>query len=225
MSRLFAYSSHARIRGAVFGLTAALLLTGCQGGPPGGSPSESSSTTAPTSGASSPGPSGTGPSGSAAPATVYKPADAKGKAQNVPVPVMPELAKENSEAGLEAFIRYWYATYSYATETGDLELWSLATDTTTVSGAAYKRAIELNYIDGRWVVGGRISTPVIEVLWKDDTDPQAAKVQVLQEQIQYFNADGSSGQQATPEYNTAEAVMVSYQSGVWQVVDNGLIVG
>jgi hypothetical protein len=138
---------------------------------------------------------------------------------------MPELAKENTKAGLEAFIRYWYATYSYATETGDVGPWSLATDTTTVSGAAYKRAIDANYSDGRWVVGGRISIPVIEVLWKDDTDPQAAKVQVLQEQIQYFDADGSIGQQATPAYNTAEAVMVSYQMGRWQVIDNGLIVG
>ena len=225
MSRLSAFSSRAHVQGAVFGLTAALLLTGCQGGPP-SSPSETNSTTAsPTSGVSSPGPSATESSGSATPAAVYKPADAKGKAQNVPVPVMPELAKENSHAGLEAFIRYWYATYSYATETGDVGPWSLATDTTTVSGAAYKRAIELNYVDGRWVVGGRISVPVIEVLWKAGTDPQAAKVQVLQEQIQYFDANGNSGQQATPEYNTAEAVMVSYQRGHWQVIDNGLIVG
>jgi len=138
---------------------------------------------------------------------------------------MPELAKENSKAGLEAFIGYWYATYSYATETGDLGPWSQSTDVTTVSGAAYKKAVELNYTKGRWVVGGRITTPVIEVLWQEGLNTQSAKVQVLQEQILYFDADGSSGQQGTPEFNTAEAVKATYRGNSWQVTDNGLIVG
>ncbi|MDR6640763.1 DUF6318 family protein [Paenarthrobacter nitroguajacolicus] len=209
-------------RTSVMGIVLALLLGGCEyGTTPSEPPSATSTTTAsPTTSAPVASVSAT-PSSSGA----YKPADAKGKAQNVPVPVMPELAKENTKAGLEAFIGYWYATYSYATETGDLGPWSLSTDTTTVSGAAYKRAVELNYTSGRWVVGGRITTPVVEVLWKDGSDPQSAKAQVVQEQIQYFDADGSPGQQTTPAYNTAEAVMVSYRHGLWQVVDNGLIVG
>ncbi|MGO4147681.1 DUF6318 family protein [Paenarthrobacter sp. YAF11_1] len=203
----------------------ALLLSSCQGGTaPSGSPSEPSSTTAsPTSRASVPGASAT--PGSPPTSAVYKPADAKGKAQNVPVPVMPELAKENSKAGLEAFIGYWYATYSYATETGELTDWMASTDTTTKSAGTYKKAVELNYINGRWVVGGRISTPVIEVLWKEGADHQSARVQVLQERIQYIDADGSSGQEMTPAHNTAEAVMLSYRDGKWQVTDNGLIVG
>ncbi|MGO4436082.1 DUF6318 family protein, partial [Paenarthrobacter sp. RAF9] len=79
---------------------------------------------------------------------------------------MPELAKENSKAGLEAFIGYWYATYSYATETGDLTAWTASTDITTESGIAYKRAIDANYANGSWLVGGRISVPVIDALWE-----------------------------------------------------------
>ncbi|WP_416430255.1 DUF6318 family protein [Paenarthrobacter nicotinovorans] len=80
----------------------------------------------------------------------YKPADAKGKAENVPVPVMPELAKENSKAGLEAFIGYWYATYSYATETGDLGPWVEITGTSNPVTAAYMGALERNHspVDG-----------------------------------------------------------------------------
>ncbi|WP_284975906.1 DUF6318 family protein [Arthrobacter sp. efr-133-TYG-104] len=138
---------------------------------------------------------------------------------------MPELAKENSKAGLEAFIRYWYATYSYATETGDVGPWSLSTDTSTVSGAAYKKAIDANYTKGRWVVGGRITTPVIEVLWKDRQDSQSVRVQVIQEDIRYFDADGSPGQPETLATNTAEAVIAAYRSGRWRVIDNGLIQG
>jgi hypothetical protein len=101
----FASFSFVRVRTAVLALTAALLLSSCQGGSaPGGPPSETGSTTA------SPTASVSVPSASATPSAppVYKPADAKGKAENVPVPVMPELAKENSKAGLEAFIGYWY---------------------------------------------------------------------------------------------------------------------
>ncbi|MDR6988175.1 hypothetical protein J2Y66_002679 [Paenarthrobacter nitroguajacolicus] len=213
-------SLHARM--VVIGLAAAVLLSGCRGGSTPSTPSseQSSTTASPASSALVPAASAT-PSASAG----YKPADAKGKAENVPVPVMPELAKENSKAGLEAFIEYWYATYSYATETGDLTAWMASTDTTTESGGAYKRAIELNYTRGRWVVGGRITIPIIEVLWKDGLDLQSAKVQVIQEQIQYFDAEGRPGQQTTPAYNTAEAVMARYQSGAWAVIDNGLIVG
>ena len=225
MSRLFAFSSRARVQGAVFGLTAALLLTGCQGAQPGGSPSESSTTASPTSAVFSPGPSATESSGSVVPAAVYKPADAKGKAQNVPVPVMPELAKENSRAGLEAFIRYWYATYSYATETGDLGAWMVLTDTTTESGTAYKKAIDANYSDGSWLVGGRIATPSIEVLWQNGADFQVAKVQVIQEEISYFYANATVRQKVSEASNTAEAVKAIYKDSMWQVIDNGLILG
>jgi hypothetical protein len=196
----------------------ALLLSGCQGG---STPSSTGSTTAsPTSSVSVPAAT---PSPTASP--VYRPADAKGKAQNVPVPVMPELAKENSKAGLEAFIGYWYATYSYATETGDLTPWSLATDTTTVSGAAYKKAIEANYAHGRWLVGGRITTPSIEVLWQTGSDSQVAKVQVIQEEIHYFDANAKTSQNPSEESNSAEAVRVTFRDGTWKVIDNGLILG
>ncbi|YCK82401.1 DUF6318 family protein [Arthrobacter sp. D3-18] len=143
----------------------------------------------------------------------------------MPVPVMPELAKENSKAGLEAFIGYWYATYSYATETGDLTAWMMSTDTTTESGVAYKKAIEVNYADGRWLVGGRISVPSIEVLWQNGADSQVAKVQVIQEEILYFDANATISQMASEASNTAEAVKVTFKSGNWLVIDNGLILG
>ncbi|MFJ4026863.1 DUF6318 family protein [Paenarthrobacter sp. NPDC089989] len=196
-----------------------MLVSGCQGG---GAPSETSTTTAtPTSSASAP-ETRTPPSTSNG---SYKPADATGRAQNVPVPVMPALAKENTKEGLEAFIRYWYATYSYATETGDMAPWAESTDTTTESGIAYSRAIEANYADGRWLVGGRITIPTVEVLWNGGSDSQVAKVQVLQEEIRYFRSDGSSRPEISEASNTAEAVKATFQNGFWRVIDNGLILG
>ena len=101
---------------AISCLTLSLLaLSGCSNGdaPPG----------EPTSGA----PSSASPSASVTPSAspspkpklVYKPADAKGRAQNVPIPAMPEAAKKQSKAGLVAFARYWYSTLNFAYETGN----------------------------------------------------------------------------------------------------------
>ncbi|MFP5313120.1 MAG: DUF6318 family protein, partial [Actinomycetes bacterium] len=53
------------------------------------------------------------------PSAVYKPADATGPAQNVPVPVLPEVAKTETKEGLEAFAKYWYELLSYGYESGD----------------------------------------------------------------------------------------------------------
>src|SRR6476661_305076 len=90
-----------------------LLLSACSSGegPKNGSsdgatPSASASATA-------------SPSATPTPTPVYKPADAKGKAQNVPVPVKPALADKNSKEGVEAFTKYWFQVLSYAYETGN----------------------------------------------------------------------------------------------------------
>lgn len=217
-----------RLSFATFLVVLALLLTGCQGATtPSGPPSETGSTTAsPTVSTAAPAASATpGTPGSPPASAVYKPADAKGKAQNVPVPVMPELAQEYSKAGLEAFIGYWYATYSYATETGDLTAWIASTDTTTESGAAYKRAIDANYANDSWLVGGKIDIPSIEVLWQIGAEFQVAKVQVIQNEIEYLDAEGRVRQQPSGASNTAEAVKAAFRDGSWQVIDNGLILG
>ncbi|MCX8455899.1 DUF6318 family protein [Paenarthrobacter ureafaciens] len=170
------------------------------------------------------------PSGSSSPSSgnpgVYKPADSKGKAENVPVPVMPELAKENSKEGLEAFIRYWYATYSYALETGDMGAWSACTDMTTPAARAHKESVAQNYIENRWIVGGRLTTPTVEIAWDaDGLQPQSAKVQVIQEAIQYFDADGAKGQEDSPSTNTADAVFSRFEDDAWRVTDYGALVG
>ena len=85
-------------------VAAALTLSGCNSG---GDPN-SGGTTSPTSTATeSATPSATA---TPTPTAVYKPADATGRAQNVPVPVLPEVAKTETKEGLEAFARYWYST-------------------------------------------------------------------------------------------------------------------
>ena len=223
MPHLFAFSSRARVRGAVFGLTAALLLTGCQGAQPGGSPSESSTTASPTSAVFSPGPSATESSGSVVPAAVYKPADAKGKAQNVPVPVMPELAKENSRAGLEAFIRYWFQLLSYAYETGETNAVTEHSSMTCVLCTHLVKSINANYMDKHWLVGGTLQTPVVDVLWDPASASQQGKVQVIQEEIHYLDPSGMESRSANAATNDAAAFFADYRDSSWLTTDVGII--
>jgi hypothetical protein len=154
---------------------------------------------------------------------VYKPADATGKAQNVPVPVMPELAKENSEAGLEAFIGYWFQVLSYAYETGDVSRASELSRSSCLLCTDLLSNVATNYTEGRWLVGGRYRTPVIEVLWESSALTQTARVQVLQDQILYKNADGSNGREPTPAINDAAAFFGEFANGAWSATDLGVI--
>ncbi|MCT9870444.1 DUF6318 family protein [Paenarthrobacter aurescens] len=204
---------------AVIGMTLALLLCSCQGGStPSGSPSETGSTTASPAVSSTPPPGSPTPSASA----VYKPADAKGKAQNVPVPVMPELAKENSKAGLEAFIGYWYEVGNYADETGDISGLSTLSTPECKACTQFQKAALDGSRDGRWIVGGKVSTPRIDVSWNSGEATHQANVQVIQEAITYYNADGTEGRPADPATNDAFVIAASFDS-TWKVVDIGVI--
>ncbi|MEO3941369.1 DUF6318 family protein [Paenarthrobacter nicotinovorans] len=141
----------------------------------------------------------------------------------MPVPVMPELAKENSKAGLEAFIGYWYAQLSYVDETGDMASWLPLISEDCRLCLRLKESGEDGYIDGRWLVGGRISVPVIEVQWASGDATQWSKVQVIQEAISYYNADGTTGRASDGTTNDAFALFAKYVEGQWAVTDLGLL--
>ncbi len=192
------------------------LLTGCT--TPGSAPSPTSTTTAtPASSApvATPSPSSSTPG-------AYKPADAKGKAQNVPVPVMPELAKENSKAGLEAFIGYYYAIKNYANETGDTTVLATLNSSDCASCTKLLDATSDSYIDGRWRAGGNIRIPVVEIDWKDTDSSHLAKLQLIQDAIAYYNADGTEGRPANSATNSAFVLIAAFEAS-WKVVEIGVL--
>jgi hypothetical protein len=217
MSRLSPASfTSLRARTVVAGVALALLLSGCQGG---STPSSTGSTTAsPTSSVSVPAAT---PSPTASP--VYRPADAKGKAQNVPVPVMPELAKENSKAGLEAFIGYWYAQLSYSYETGSTEPLALLSSPTCALCTSLRKGIEAGWKDGRWIVGATIRSATVETTFDPSASTQVAAVQVIQEPIEIRDEDGSLYQDPTVATNSASRAALRFADRGWLLVDLGLI--
>jgi hypothetical protein len=85
-----------------------LPLNACGGpaGAEGGSASSGSSATATQASAPDPRPT---------------PASSKGPARNLPKPVLPEVAKQNTKEGFEAFTQYWFDVATYAIENKDPE--------------------------------------------------------------------------------------------------------
>ena len=196
-----------------------LALTGCSGGGgPQAGPTASAvaSPVQSASGSASATPSDTP---TLRPKPVYKPADAKGRAQNVPVPVKPALADKNTKEGLEAFTKYWYALLNYGFETGNLSSWMKLTSGSCEFCNFLKKSIAVGYKEGRWQVGGRLSAPSIEANFKSGAASQQVLVQVIQEETQFYKADRSVGRTPAAESNTASVVIATYSNGRWAVAD------
>ena len=141
----------------VLGLAAILVLSGCSGsGEPNADAAENSSSSPSASESASPTPSAT-PSATPTPTAAYKPATAEGPAQNVPLPVMPEVAKEESAEGLEAFGEYWFSLVNYGYETGDdSPVREISAPDCAICESFYDD-LEKGYVNDDWIQGGKIN--------------------------------------------------------------------
>lgn len=129
-------------------LLALVLLTACTGGGA-SAPMPSASGSAETAASSTPSPTPT--------PTVYVPASEKAPAQNVPVPAMPEVAKQQTKEGWEAFAKYYIDELNYMVETNDFS----RLQKLTTAGCDYCReqATLANFFDeyNQWLVGGKFT--------------------------------------------------------------------
>lgn len=213
-------SGRLRLSAISFLVVSTLALSGCsnsdgpRSGDPSAGPTSSASQSASVTPSASPTPK---------PTPVYKPADAKGRAQNVPVPAKPPLADKNSKEGLEAFAKYWFSLLNYGYETGDLRAWAKLSAPSCAFCNNVKTSVAVGYKEGRWQVGGRLSTPSVEARYKADAPTQQVVAQVIQEVTKYYQADKSVGRNPEPATNTAVVVLVTHAQGKWSVSDMHLI--
>ncbi|WP_434617214.1 DUF6318 family protein [Arthrobacter sp. A5] len=147
---------------------------------------------------------------------MYKPADASGPAQNVPLPVKPPLADEFSKAGIEAFARYWYETLSYAYETGDTTPIDAITDPSCTTCANAKEVATGWHEGGRWLVGGKMVVLDIQstfVLTPSGT--YQATSFVKQTALDYYNGDGTLNEATSAAPAIADILVAARQNEVW----------
>ncbi|MNI65576.1 hypothetical protein D3C73_1210890 [compost metagenome] len=136
---------------------------------------------------------------------------------------MPELAKENSKAGLEAFIGYWYAQLSYSYETGSTEQLTPLSSSTCALCTSLRKGVESGWQDGRWIVGGAIRSATVEADFDPSMTTQVAAVQVIQETIEIRAQDGSLYQEPTAPTNSASRAALTFEDQRWLLIDLGLI--
>ena len=190
-------------------MTAALVLTGCSS-----SPNTAATTSAFSAPATSEPATTTAPTPSTA--AVYKPATDKGPAENVPVPVLPEKAKEFSKEGLIAFAEYWYSTLGYVFETGDSGPMMAISVPECKTCAFINEPVGEHYDSGGWIVGGQMTilqstSPFVET----SEGAYQAMLLVRQAQVTYYKSDGTVKTelpQAIAKTNLVEAV---YRSDGW----------
>jgi hypothetical protein len=209
-----------RLRTATLAVVAAaaLALTGCNSGDEpnnGGATSPSASESATPSTTPTP-----------TPAAAYKPADATGRAQNVPVPVLPEVAKTETKEGAMAFASYWFNVLSYSYESGDVALLDSLTPPSCAACQKSKEAIRAWHSDGRWLVGGQITTPAVETTFSRDPEGKyQVAVQVHQVPLSYIRSDGTVARTDTQTDDRGNLLIVSFSSDSWVIHEIGSIVG
>lgn len=202
----------ARLRYSAAAVVAAsaLTLTACNGGatPPG-----NDSTSAPASASAS---VTATPSPTPTPTAAYKPADSKGKAENVPVPVLPEAAKAETKEGLLAFSTHWFDLLNYAYETVDISGIGSVTSPTCELCSKITSSLTKNYEGDRWLVGGKLTTPSVTTTYAPESDGSyQVLVQVQQAPISYFAPGGSEFRSPTPASDTGNVMLVEFKEGGW----------
>lgn len=159
------------------------------------------------------------PSATPTPTAAYKPADATGPAQNVPVPVLPEVAKTETKEGLEAFVTHWFAQLSFAYQTGDISGVEAITSPGCEFCSNITSSLKTNYQGGRWLAGGKIKVPSTMTVSEPAADElYQVIVQVQQATITYHDPGGSEFRAATEPSDTANVLLVSFKDAAWHVV-------
>lgn len=193
-----------RIVAASLLAVAGLVLSGCAGG---SSPQASGTPSSSASESASPSPTQT---------PVYKPADAKGRAENVPVPVLPVEAKAETKEGLEAFTKYWYSTLSYAYETGDMKPLEAISGSACASCQRVREVVDGWHSEGRWIVGGKMIVQAAQSNFVE-TGPSEyqAVAQVYQETLSYYRADGSMAEETKRKPAIADIMIAVHDGSRW----------
>ena len=83
----------------------------------------------------------------------YEPATLEHPARNVPKPVMPEEAKQETEAGAQAFLDYYDHAGWYAYQTGDTSHLRASTSDHCTKCLEEADVVERVYAGGDWAVG------------------------------------------------------------------------
>lgn len=189
-----------------------MSVTACTGGgtpPPGSPPSDTQAPSATST-----------PSATPTPTPSYKPADASGRAQNVPVPVLPEAAKVETKEGAIAFAKHWYTLLNYAYQTGEFRLMDEVTDPSCRLCAKVRPGIVEWNSEGRWIVGGLVEAKGAYTSFVKTAQGNYQVTTQLQQSAGTLYRPDSTVEKSVPASQVlADIMILRFSEGRWMAMD------
>jgi hypothetical protein len=140
--------------------------------------------------------------------------------------VLPEVAKTETKEGALAFSSYWFNVLSYSYESGDVALFESLAPTPCGACEKVSKVIKDWHSDGRWLVGGKLTTPVLDTTFiKGQDERYQVAVQVHQEPLSYMRADGTIARTDPQAPDQGNLLILAFRDGAWAVSEVGNIVG
>ncbi|WP_104053831.1 MULTISPECIES: DUF6318 family protein [unclassified Arthrobacter] len=151
-------SAVAPLRLGSLGIAAIVLLGGCSGSRDDPNTESAVNASSSPSTSESPGTVESATPSEAPPrnAAAYKQATAEGPAENVPLPVMPDVAKEQSKEGLEAFGEHWFDLVNYGYETGETSPVRAISAPGCERCESFYADVNEGYVNDDWIQGGHL---------------------------------------------------------------------
>ena len=156
----------------------------------------------------------------------FVPASADGPAQNVPVPVMPEAMKENTDEGAKAAVEYWWETVSYLQLTGEETPFARVSGEGCAFCAQYRTSVAIAHEEGGWSTGTDPEVTSI-LIWDVTPYPLATVVISTQDATHFYReSNGEITREEEPARDEAPWEMhleFSDTEGHWVVQSAELI--
>jgi hypothetical protein len=151
------------------------------------------------------------------------PASSKGPARNLPRPVLPESAKQNTKEGFEAFRQYWLNSVTFAFESGDVEPLELASAPTCEVCGEFKTAALRLHDERGWAVGPKWTVQHFSTDMVADPERRFLGRYLGIESPSVDYNEGGSVRRAYPgePSGTYQEIYARYDSGAWITVETG----
>jgi hypothetical protein len=140
--------------------------------------------------------------------------------------VLPEVAKTETKEGAIAFASYWFSLLSYGYQTGDLGPLEAVTTSGCEACEKAKNVITSWHSEGRWIVGGTITTPSVSTQFVREGDgTYQIVVQTHQTPLTYMRADATIARSDPQPDDKGNLLFLRYIGNAWTLVNVGKIVG
>lgn len=149
----------------------------------------------------------------------YEPATLEHPARNVPKPVMPEEAKQETEAGAQAFLNYRLATQWYAFQTGDTSLIRSVTSSSCTRCTDQYSRIEENFSDSKWMAGGYETAEILPESFLQRTSGEyTVPVHATSNGVIVFKDGKVDSRQRPYDSDSSLDASIVYADGEWNYV-------